>query len=66
MANIEFGDKVRHKGNNDYNVFLMTVTEVEDDKVQCRYYDKGQISKEKWFDIMDLELVEKTDGGFIK
>lgn len=65
MTNIEFGDTVRHKSNNIYNFSLMTVTgDVEDGKVKCRYYDKGQVSKEELFDIVDLELVEKTDGGF--
>lgn len=66
MNNIDYGDKVRHKSVEDYNVLLMTVTDIEEDKILCEYTDRNErITKEKWFDKDDLEVVQKSEGGFI-
>lgn len=65
MSNIDFGDKVRHKTNQDYNALLITVKDTEGDKALCEYTDiKDRTLKEKWFDKEDLELVQKAEGGF--
>ncbi|EKB48196.1 hypothetical protein [Cecembia lonarensis] len=65
MNSIEFGDKVRHKTNNDYNVHPMDVMEVDENKVLCSYFDRIEKTiKEKWFNYSDLELISKTEGGF--
>lgn len=66
MNNIDFGDKVRHKTDNKYNAFLMTVEEVENDKFICQYVDMHtHETKTAEFTENEIELVEKADGGFI-
>jgi hypothetical protein len=65
MKTIEFGDKVRHKTNNDYNAHPMDVMDTNKNNILCRYFDHiEKTTKEKWFKETELNLISKTDGGF--
>ena len=62
---MDIGDKVRHRTDNNYNALQMEVKEVGEGKILCDYFDyKENVSKEKWFDESELELVTKAEGGF--
>lgn len=66
MNTIELGDKVRHKSDNSYNALQMEVREIEVDKFLCDYFDNTEkLTKEKWFNENELELVQKAEGGFL-
>ena len=66
MNNIDFGDKVRHKTDNKFNAFLMTVLVIEGDKFTCQYVDMyTHETKTAEFTETEIELVEKAEGGFI-
>lgn len=65
MRTIDIGDKVRHKTDNNYNALQMEAKEIENEKILCDYFDNSdKCTKEKWFKINELELVQKTEGGF--
>lgn len=65
MQPIEFGDKVKHKTNNDYNTHPMDVIDIEESKILCSYFDRiEKTMKEKWFEQDELEIVQKVEGGF--
>lgn len=65
MQTIEFGDKVRHKTNNDYNSHPMDVMDTDENKILCSYFDRiDKTTKEKWFEQNELEIVQKIEGGF--
>ncbi|NNV53849.1 hypothetical protein [Limnovirga soli] len=67
MENIQVGDTVRHKtrilisGGLAFNVL-----EVEGTKALCEFFDTDpdQTTKQEWFDISDLILIHKVEGGF--
>lgn len=66
MNTFEFGDKVRHKTNNDYNTHPMDVMDTDESKILCSYFERiEKIMKEKWFDETELDLISKAEGGFI-
>jgi len=66
MNTIELRDKVRHKSDNSYNALQMEVREIEVDKFLCDYFDNTEkLTKEKWFNENELELVQKAEGGFL-
>lgn len=65
--NIEQGDTVRHKTRVLINGGItFNVLEVESGKALCEFFDNDpeQTMKKEWFDISDLILVNKSDGGF--
>jgi hypothetical protein len=66
MDIIEIGDKVSHKHLLIYNLLLMTVTDTEDGKIFCEYFDnESKIIKQATFETNDLEIIQKVDGAFV-
>jgi hypothetical protein len=68
MEDIQCGDKVTHKTRLLINGGLpFDVQGREGDKVLCEFFDndQDQTMKEEWFDVSELILVHKADGGFM-
>jgi hypothetical protein len=66
MEQIKHGDKVRHREIININYGLaFEVKDIENDKALCEFYDP-KLNKDNtdWFNLSDLILVEKADGGF--
>jgi hypothetical protein len=65
MENINVGDSVRHKtfihlsGGVAFNVL-----DVEGDRAFCDFFDEKGVNKQEWFNLSDLILVHKAEGGF--
>lgn len=65
MENINPGDQVRHKHLLYNNGLSMNVSEVENDKALCDFFDGPEMEhKQEWFHKNDLEIVRYGDGGF--
>lgn len=66
MDTIEVGDKVRHKQSPHYNSLLINVTDIDDQNIHCEYFDiDSKTIKQANFNLIDLEVVQKVDGGFL-
>lgn len=66
MYTIAEGDKVKHKYLLKYNNLLMLVTEIEDEKIYCEYFDSTtKETIQTSFNLNEIELVEKVEGGFV-
>jgi hypothetical protein len=62
---MEFGDKVLHKKNNYYNYDLITVLSASVNGVNCEFYDYLKSTyRVIYFELDEVELVKKVDGGF--
>lgn len=66
MENIASGDTVRHKTYIHLNGGVaFGVREVDGDKALCNFFDEKGDHREEWFNLSDLILVAKSEGGFL-
>ena len=65
MENINAGDTVRHKTINNLNGgTAFNVLEVDDDRAYCDFFDERGVNRQEWFNLSDLIIVNKAEGGF--
>lgn len=64
MEQIEVGDKVRHKTLIVNGGLGMNVSDVTEDKTLCEYFDENAVHKKQWFEMKDLTITNKAEGGF--
>ena len=65
MENISAGDTVRHKTFIHLNGGIaFDVLAVEDDRAHCDFFDEKGVNKQQGFNLSDLILVNKAEGGF--
>ena len=65
---IQEGDLVRHKTKIMLSGGLsFPVLEINADIALCEYFDNdpAQTMRQEWFDLSDLLLVQKAEGGFM-
>jgi hypothetical protein len=65
MENISAGDTVRHKTFTRLSGGVaFSVINVEDDRAYCNFFDEKGVNRQEWFNLSDLILVNKAEGGF--